>query len=97
MDSDEKRNFPRMIINCAMDFTLVDADNNCSGQAVNISSTGILFSSEQKLNMGDCINVTVPSNMPVNVLRAIIRIVRVEPNRDGPGYFFGGEIEKKLD
>lgn len=97
MDSDEKRDFPRMSLNCSMEFVKQGTRKSKLATAVNISSTGILFDSEQKLKTGDVIEVTVPANMPVTTLKALVRINRVEALAKSKSFRIAGVIEEKLN
>ena len=97
MASDEKRDFPRMNLNCSMEYIERGGKNKKLATALNISSTGILFESEHKLEAGDLIEVKVPANMPTSTLEAIVRINRVESG-DSPAQFrIAGVIEQKLN
>lgn len=97
MDSDEKRDFPRMNLNCSMEFAKQGSKKIKMGTALNISSTGILFDSDQKLKKGDVIEVKVPANMPTATLKAVVRINRVETVAKPKGYRFAGVIEEKIN
>ena len=97
VESDEKRDFPRMNLNCSMVYIVQGSRSSTKATALNISSTGILFESEQKLNAGDLIEVTVPDNLPVATLKAIVRVNRVETADEPDHYRIAGVIEQKLN
>lgn len=97
MDSDDKRDFYRMQLHCPMEFKISGDKKLYSGQAINISSTGILFTCEQKLSPGTLVEMKVPANLPTNVLLAVVKVIRVEANQGAPGYRVAGTIEKKIN
>ncbi len=97
MESDEKRDFPRMSINCSMEYIERGSKQSELATALNISSTGILFESDRLLATGDLIEVKVPANLPISTLKAIVRVARVETGDAVTGFRIAGIIEQKLD
>ncbi|VAW81549.1 hypothetical protein MNBD_GAMMA12-2506 [hydrothermal vent metagenome] len=97
MDSDEKRDFPRMTIDCGVEYSLKETGELFQGSAINLSSTGILFSTGQNLSQGDLVTVKVPSDKPVSVLRAVVKVIRVTPGNESGALHIACEIVEKLD
>ncbi len=97
MDSDEKRDFPRMSIDCGVEYSLKETGELFQGSAINLSSTGILFSTAQNLSEDDLVTVKVPSDKPVSVLRAVVKVIRVSPGNDTGELHIACEIVEKLE
>jgi len=97
MDSDEKRDFPRMSISCGVEYTLKETGEIFQGSAINLSSSGILFSTRHALQENELVTVKVPSDKPVSVLRAIVKVLRVSPGPESGELNIAGEIVEKLE
>ncbi len=98
MDSDEKRDFPRMSIDCGVEYSLNDTGETFQGSAVNLSSTGILFSTNHTLSANDLVTIKVPSDKPVSVLRAVVKVLRVSAAGSETGDLnIACEIVEKLE
>lgn len=97
MDSDEKRDFPRMSISCGVEYTLKETGEVFQGSAINLSSSGILFSTQHTLQENDLVTVKVPSDKPVSVLRAVVKVLRVTSGQESGVLNIAGEIVEKLE
>ena len=97
MDSDEKRDFPRMSIDCGVEYSLKKTGDTFQGSAINLSSTGILFSTDHKLTQDDLVTIKVPSDKPISVLRAVVKVLRVKPGNDDGELHIACEIVEKLE
>ena len=97
MDSDEKRDFPRMSIDCGVEYTVKESGEVFTGSAINLSSTGILFSTCHALQQGDLVTVKVPSDKPVTVLKAVIKVIRVTGGQESGELNVAGQIVEKLE
>jgi len=80
----EKRKFPRLTINADVTYTMSSAANSqYAGFCKNLSHTGILFVTGQKLSPGDSVVVTLDTKSSnFQPLKAKIEVVRTEPSED---------------
>ena len=97
MDSDEKRDFPRMQINCELEFAIDGQNTLFNADAINLSATGILFETSQKLKVGERIRIKVPSNAPTSIFRAVVEIIRIEAGAQANQFKVAGHVVEKLD
>ncbi len=80
VDSDDKRDFRRMNIDCPVNFRRERADGLYVGTVLNLSSGGILLNSHELLQLGDRLEVDIrPANNLTPSLHAIVEVVRVQP------------------
>ena len=86
-----------MSIDCGVEYTLQDTGEVFRGSAINLSSSGILFSTDHALNQGDLVTVKVPSDKPVSVLRAVVKVLRVSASQQAGEMHIAGEIVEKLE
>ncbi len=97
MDSDEKRNFPRMTISCGLEYSFKGESEIFTGSAVNLSGNGILFETAHSVKPGAIIRIKVPSDKPTSIFRAYIKINRVNATAAGDGYRVAGEVIEKIE
>jgi len=73
----EKRNFQRMPIDCDLKYSVVGDIREHRGKVINLSSTGILFSSRQKLEPDSLLTVvlTAPNTPPMHATVKVERVV----------------------
>lgn len=77
---EEKRGFIRMRVDTMVTFTRVDAKERYEGRCRNLSGAGMLLETEKKLEIGDCLRVSIPSEGPdFSPLDAVVEVVRVTP------------------
>ena len=82
----EKRNSPRMPIDCDLRYSVVGDDRDFEGKVINLSDKGILFTSRQKLEVGSLLTLvltakqakTPPMHATVKVTRVINQQVHYE-------------------
>lgn len=80
---EEKRNFIRMKVDTMVTFTKSDGKERYEGRCRNLSGAGMLLETRKKLEMGDRVRVTIPSEGPdFAPLEAIVEVVRVIPQPD---------------
>ena len=80
---DEKRNFIRMKVDTMVTFTRADGKERYEGRCRNLSGAGMLLETQKKLEIGERIRVTIPSEDPdFAPLEAIVEVVRVIPQPD---------------
>ena len=86
MNYAEKRDFLRMPIDCSLKFSVVGDEREYQGNVINMSNAGILFTSRQKLEVGNLLSMvltasqteTPPMHATVKVERALNKRVHYE-------------------
>lgn len=77
-DHSEKRDFMRMPIDCMLSFTRQGLDETYTGNVVNLSSKGILFTSQNEFREGDVLDIVLtPSNSLTPPMEATTTVSRV--------------------
>ncbi len=92
---EEKRGFPRMVINSPLDYQLVGETQTHHGQAINLSGNGVLLRTEQELESGQQLEIAIASGAQ-HRLRALVTIKRVSI-ADANHYDCACVIERLLD
>jgi len=78
----EKRDFKRMPIDCRMQFSVVGDDREFQGKVINLSNKGILFTSRQRLEVGNLLTlVLTASQTDTPPMHATVKVTRVVNNR----------------
>jgi len=78
----EKRDFMRMPIDCRMQFSVVGDDREFQGKVINLSNKGILFTSRQRLEVGNLLTlVLTASQTDTPPMHATVKVTRVVNNR----------------
>ena len=78
----EKRDFIRMQVETAVNLT--HGEQTCSGVCLDLSSTGMQVLAETTLQLGDRVQVHIPSShSELKGLDATTEVVRVEAHEDG--------------
>ena len=81
IDYAEKRDFLRMPIDCEMSFSEVGSSKQFSGSVINLSSKGILFTSNEGFDTGTVLNITLtPSSADTPPMEATAVVTRVTDN-----------------
>lgn len=95
VDSSDVRDFRRMSISCRAQLKNVADGSVLSGDAVNISATGMLVECDRALTPGQQyeINVT-PEKAVVSPLEALAEVLRVEPASTAGSYQVAFVIKK---
>ena len=74
----EKRNFPRMPIDCDLRYSVVGDDRDIEGKVINLSDKGILFTSKQKLEVGSLLTLVLTANKAKTPpMHATVKVTRV--------------------
>lgn len=87
LDYREKRNYPRMAIDCPARFELVGGD---AGGAIvkNLSGGGVLMWVERALEPGAAVQIEIrPVNEITPPMIAEVQVLRCQPVADGEGSF----------
>ena len=78
----EKRDFLRMPIDCDLRFSVVGDDREFKGKVINLSSTGILFTSKQRLEVDSLLTlVLTASQTNTPPMHATVKVTRIISNR----------------
>ena len=81
----EKRDFLRMPIDCDFSFKIVDDSREFQGNVINLSETGILFTSRENFEADTLLDIVLtPSHTETIPIRATVMVARVS----GDGAFF---------
>lgn len=82
IDYAEKRDFLRMAIDCALSFSIKGEQQSYSGNVINLSSKGILFTSSEKIAEGTRLEIVLtPSNSLTPPMLASTVVSRVSYNQ----------------
>lgn len=77
----EKRDFLRMPIDCELSFSETGSTMQYSGNVINLSSKGILFTSNNEFQPGTRLDITLtPSNSITPPMEATVVVARVVNN-----------------
>jgi len=81
IDYAEKRDFLRMPIDCELSFAVEDSTKQYQGKVINLSSKGILFTSNRKFPPGTTLEIILtPSNSDTSPMQATVVVARVSSN-----------------
>jgi len=81
IDYAEKRDFLRMPIDCELSFSETGSSRQYSGNVINLSSKGILFTSNMEFGAGTRLDITLtPSNSITPPMEATVVVMRVVNN-----------------
>ena len=81
IDYAEKRDFLRMPIDCELSFSESGSSKQYSGNVINLSSKGILFTSNSEFQPGTRLDITLtPSNSLTPPMEATVIVMRVVNN-----------------
>ena len=81
IDYAEKRDFLRMPIDCELNFSEAGSAKQHSGNVINLSSKGILFTSSEKFDPGARLEIILtPSNSDTPPMEATVVVMRVTDN-----------------
>lgn len=95
---EEKRNFIRMKVDTMVSFQRADSKERYEGRCRNLSGAGMLLETDKKLQIGDRLKVTVPSEGPdFSPLDASVEVVRVDHIPNLHKFMVGVVIRKMGD
>ena len=81
VDYAEKRDFLRMPIDCELNFSETGSSKQYTGNVINLSSKGILFTSSSEFAPGNRLDITLtPSNSMTPPMEATVVVMRVVNN-----------------
>ena len=94
IDYSEKRAFFRMSTDSSITIMPDGCEESHKGICVNLSATGILFTSSQRFEPGTIIHINItPSKALVPPLDAVIEVVRTHADST-KGYAIAGQIKQ---
>jgi len=83
LDNSESRQFIRMDVSCEMTYKFPDSDQLFIGKCLNLSGSGVLFTSEKSIDSGIALEVTIsPDNALTPPMKAYVEVIRskeIEP------------------
>ena len=81
IDYAEKRDFLRMPIDCELRFGRAGEDSKHQGKVINLSSKGILFTSQERFGEGTALDIVLtPSSTETPPMHARVVVARVTDN-----------------
>jgi len=90
----EKRIIPRIAVTCQINYKKVNESEFKQGTAKNISSNGVLFESDDEIEVGTIMEIKViPGTASIPPLGAIIEVIRVNPVESGDNFEIAGLIK----
>ncbi|OGT21069.1 MAG: hypothetical protein A2V90_07895 [Gammaproteobacteria bacterium RBG_16_57_12] len=94
---EEKRNFYRMNTDNPVTFNVMGNHQSHQGQCLNLSGSGILIATDQKLEANTQLKVCLASRQEtVPPLLAIVEVIRAEEHPSGTHYIVAGTIKEIL-
>ncbi len=97
LNNKEKRDFPRIKLQCDVTYRQAGAGNIARGVCEDLSGSGILFIAQDPLSVGDSIEISImPQNAITPPLDAVIEVVRTEPTQQAGRYRIAGAIQRIL-
>ncbi|MFN2309997.1 MAG: PilZ domain-containing protein [Gammaproteobacteria bacterium] len=94
-DYEEKRDFIRMLLDHPVLCTDVASGEQFTGQARDLSGTGLCLVLARAHVPGDLLEVRIePGRAVVPPLHALVNVVRVEPDADGTCFRVGARIRE---
>jgi len=81
---DEKRNYIRMEIDCAVTYRLADSDEVHHGHCSSISGAGVSFIADRFFDLGKAMEINViPQNSLTPPMTAFVEVIRCTQQDDG--------------
>ena len=90
---EEKRNFRRMIMDCAMSLATTGEHGRFAGHCKNLSAQGVLFSTPMPMQVGAVVDIYIaPQKAVVKPFNAVVEVLRVSNRRDQNNYDVAARI-----
>jgi hypothetical protein len=92
---DEKRNFHRMTLDCAMSFSVEGQGTPAIGQCRNLSASGVLFESFHPIPVGTRLHFNItPKTSVVEPLNAVAEVLRLVHRGENNTYDVAARITR---
>jgi len=93
LDTGEARDFIRMETACDVSYKFPDSNNTFMGKSINISGSGILFTSSQFIDSGIALEVSIiPERSLTPPMVAYVEVIRTKEIKQGE-YEVAAEIK----
>ncbi len=94
---DDKRDFIRMVIDSEMSFSRINSNQSHSGKTLDISASGMRFSTTHPVDIGELLSVTItPKSDITPPLERTVEVVRVDRNKEeGSDHIIAGIMKKE--
>jgi len=97
VDSSDKRDFRRMNVEIKAVFKVNDNAEMHKGVVDDLSATGLRLLTDEKIALGDTIEIRVkPEKVVVPPLHAMLKVLRIEDAESGARFSVGCEITEML-
>ena len=92
---EEKRNFRRMSMDCAMSFTTPGERSTSPGYCKNLSAQGVLFSTLIPIQVGALVDINIaPQKAVVEPFNAVVEVLRVSTVEGQHDYEIAARIKQ---
>ena len=84
LDHSESRQFIRMDVSCELTYKFPDSEQLFIGQCLNLSGSGVLFTSENLVKTGAALELTIaPNNSLTPPMKAYVEVIRAKEVQPG--------------
>ena len=95
---DEKRDYIRVDVDCAIMFRVRESDAEEYGKVANLSGRGMMFIASRELPKESIIEIRIQPDTGITPpLHAHVRVVRIAKQRRGDGFEIGAVIQDVID
>ena len=92
---EEKRNFPRMRMDCALSYATVGERGTSEGRCKNLSSQGVLFNTLKPMQVGALVDINItPQRAVVAPFNAVVEVLRVSSAEGVNNYEIAARIKQ---
>ncbi len=84
LDHSESRQFIRMDVSCELTYKFPDSDQLFIGTCLNLSGSGVLFTTENFVDSGVALELTIaPNNSLTPPMKAFVEVIRTKEVQSG--------------
>ena len=92
---EEKRNFPRMRMDCALSYATAGERGTSEGRCKNLSAQGVLFNTLKPIQVGALVDINItPQRAVVAPFNAVVEVVRVSTAEGVNNYEIAARIKQ---
>jgi hypothetical protein len=92
---EEKRNFPRMRLDCALSYAAVGERGTSEGRCKNLSAQGVLFNTLKPMTVGALVDINItPQKAVVAPFNALVEVLRVSSAEGVNNYEIAARIKQ---